>query len=487
MDLSPRLSSLSCIAIAALFLAAGCAPAFAPLATDATLTKDLHDGLGCKDVRSKVFDAYYHAVDAKTLIAGAKQLSEAAFTSDTSPETKLAIQAIHGLITNFMSRVSTTSIDAALGSLNADEGREPILKLIRLEMRSELDPEIVITNQKLDAALKSAHEQAVAAGSPCATPPPSSDDQGPPKQNPFSSRWPASLAAAHLTMATAYQSCQSLTLPPLTSAVQDLVGIRKAVKIDNEGWGRAYTDVARLKQTDYYLHGQTYPAGCLNQDAKPLVYDYSGVPVIKSSTLLSLFENSGGGPALGIDCSAFISTAVGVAGHRYKEGVANKPVYTRFASVDFIDPKKSGWSCFDPVSVSTKSSLAPGDIGAVVGHIVMVDSVGADPFGLAKIHDPSQCSSLDFRNFDFTLIQSASTKAGIGINRYIARDYLKETSKITELFTAYAKATCLNKFDGKTRLANTSTFGLIRHKDTPNCLAPNIKLVGQSCVESCVQ
>jgi hypothetical protein len=475
MDLSTRSFSSLALVLGLLFTT-GCAPAFTPNAQSGELAKDLQDGFSCHDVRSKVFDAYYRAYENPQ----ANLLNEASLDSEkVSPALKATVQSVHALIAG-----ATTRLSAAQVSASPDETRDPLLQLIRLEMRSEVDPELVKINSQLDHELASAHSVAVSEGVPCKTP---GTPGGPTTTaTPQPSRLPASVAAARLTMATAYQSCQSLTLPPLTSAVENVQGITKGAKID-VGYGREYTDLALLKKTDYYLHGQTYPQGCINQDKKPLVYDYSGVPVIKSSSLLSLFENSGGGSALGIDCSAFISTSVAVAGQRYKEGMTNKPAYTRFASRDFIDPKKSGWTCFAPVSVNADSTLAAGDIAAVIGHIVMVDSVGADPFGLQKIRSASQCSAINYRDFDFTIIQSAATKNGIGINRFVARDYLKEEGRLVALFTEYAKSACLSKFDGQVRSVTSSIHGLIRHKNTSACTAPPIELVGQSCVQSCVQ
>ena len=462
MELSARLSIV--VLTLATVAASGCAPAFEATKNETNLVKDVQNNLGCGDARSKVFDAYYRE-GASTL--STLSLSDKAFGESVGALTKSKIQSVHRIMAQAANASAT------------DENRDSVLKLARLEMRSEVDAELGALNKELDQVLaeSSVTEACVPTESVPAPTPEATKDV----------RMPAAITAAHLTMATAYQSCSSVTLPALNASTEMLQGVAKDKMIDSVGWGRKYTDLSLLKKTDPYLHGVTYPKGCMNQDAKPLVYDYGGVPVVKSATQISLFENSGGGPALGIDCSAFISSATGVAGFRYKEGTANKPVYTRFVSRDFIDPKKSGWNCFDAISMKSATDLMPGDIAAVVGHIVMVDSVGEDPFGLAKVKSASACATLDYRNFDFAIIQSAATKNSVGINRFVARDYMAEASKIREVFVAYGKAACMAKFDGKGHTAGTSTYGLIRHRNTAACMAPSLELVGQSCVESCVK
>lgn len=471
-----------------LLLLASCGRGFGSNTLAMSLSSDVEDGLACSTARANIFEAYYKAYTNASNPKSLKLASQGsnAFSEKTHPALKKEILEIDELLTSEM------AIDSDL-----DENRDPVLNLIRLEMRSEVDPRLVELNSKLDQAVTKANLVAKSVGVTCnETPAPLPSDETIPEAistpsatatptggTSVSRRSPA--AAARYTMATAYQSCSVLKLPVMTSSVEDLQGVERTVKIDSVGWGRGYTNLALLKKTDYYLQGQTYPSGCINQNAKPLVYDYGGRPVVKSSSTISLFEDSGGGKALGIDCSAFVSSAAGVAGQRYKEGTENKAVYTRFVSRDFINPKKSGWTCYDAVSVNAATSIKPGDIAAVVGHVVMVDTVGSDPFGLSKVKSASGCSSLSSRNFDFSVIQSSPSKNSIGINRYAARDYLPESAKISTMFMAYAKAACQARFDAKARAPNTAEFGIIRHKATSKCLAPALTLVGGSCVDQC--
>lgn len=481
-----RLTSLGL----SILLLASCGKGFGTSTLAMSLSSEVQDGLACSTARANIFEAYYKAYSNTNNPKSLKLASAGnnAFAEKTHPSLKREILEIDELMTSEM------NVDADL-----DENRDPVLNLIRLEMRSEIDPRLVELNRKLDGAVTKANLVAKSLGVTCNEPAPQPEDESTvipdsssgalpgatatPSKGTSGLRSPAS--AARYTMATAYQSCSVAKLPVMTKSVENLQGVTKTTKIDSVGWGRGYTDLALLKKTDYYLQGQTYPAGCLNQNSKPLVYDYGGRPVVKSTSSISLFENSGGGTALGIDCSAFVSSAVGVAGQRYKEGAENKAVYTRFVSRDFINPVKSGWTCYDSVSVNAQASIKPGDIAAVVGHVVMVDTVGSDPFGLSKVTSASGCSSLSVKNFDFSVIQSSPSKNSIGINRYTARDYLPESAKITTMFMAYAKAACQARFDSKARAPNTADFGIIRHKATAKCLAPALTLVGGTCVNEC--
>ncbi|MBC7466918.1 MAG: hypothetical protein H7256_13095, partial [Bdellovibrio sp.] len=172
----------------------------------------------------------------------------------------------------------------------------------------------------------------------------------------------------------------------------------------------------------------------------------------------------------------------------YKPAVDNKPIFIRQTSSKFIDAAKSGFTCFDNVTVTPTSSVKAGDIGGVSGHVVAVDSVGADPFGLALIKNEAGCSSISYKNFDITVTQSSPSKNGIGINKYLLKDYLIEsgdTGKMTVAFVGMAKQACLAKFQNKSIKPASTAWGFLRHKGTSACLAPRVSMVGESCTQKC--
>lgn len=297
-------------------------------------------------------------------------------------------------------------------------------------------------------------------------------------------------------IATAYQSCNALKVAPVTASTPRVLGIKRITPDhpDGIGWRRVISDLKAVQQTHPYnkVAGQT---SCFNVYNNPLIYDYGGEPLFSNNTL-SFFKNAGSGTSvLGIDCSSLVSSAAAAGGLRYRPGVGNKAVFVRQSSYKFIDPASSGFTCYKNVSVSKQESIRPGDIAAVSGHILTVDSIGTDPFGIKRLSNVSECSSLSSKNFDFVIAQSSSSKNGMGIHKYVAKDYLNEVDPATEgsvkkmrtLFVAVGQAACKAYFQNTTSTPKSSAWGLSRHKGTSECLAPKMQIAGQSCVSSCIQ
>ena len=92
---------------------------------------------------------------------------------------------------------------------------------------------------------------------------------------------------------------------------------------------------------------------------------------------------------------------------------------------------------------------------------------------------------MSVKNFDFTVVQSSPEKGSIGINRFLAKDYLSGTGKMSTMFKGYAKAACQAYFDGRARNPVAADYGIIRHQNTNSCLAKRIALKNEACVKSC--
>ncbi len=521
----------------------GCGQGFRP-ESSAPLIGQVNDALTCPNQRSKVFDAYYKAYQEDDdfsvedfsggMTANFRIRAKKFVTLSIQAQSQYtrSVQTIHHIMTDEVRSLTRASQVSRLAKQNQISGvaedvvpegeQDPILHLARLEMRSQIEPQYDELNRKLDGALANVSLVVSEAAARCeAQEPDSGSVPGPvpapapgpepvpenpgieaPPPNPGPEPDPviepppidttdpvtnsvnSPLYGALRTMATAYQSCSVLNLPPVTKNVETVRGVVRGGAIDQYGYGREYTDVAQLKRTHYYHRGQTYGPDCADQDAKPLVYDYGGEPVVKGATL-NLFKNSGGGSALGIDCSAFVATSVALAGNLYQKSSENKPYYSRFTSRDFIDPVKSKWNCYGTIKVDSTDTIKSGDIAAVQGHVVMIDQAGSDPFGLAKVVRSSDCSRLSFADFDFSVIQSSPEKNSLGINRFVVKDYLTDGGKMATMFLGYAKKACLSKFDGVLRNPATAAYGIIRHKQTASCLAPKITLAKETCIDRC--
>lgn len=498
--------------IAVTFLAA-CSPGPQTIETPtASLGNQITDVVTCPASRSAIFNAYYKAYDqiesedSTRSLVSLGNLTHSAFENDSAVDIsdfKTSLNQIHDIFTQGVDKLKIEQVNQVQSLSRSgdveEEGSDlhkesdPIVHLVRLELRSDLSPAYTELNRKLDEALAQAQKNAKSAQIDCnqesdnLDEPPTLDEEE--LSNPERMKAYHPLFGARWTMATAYQSCQSIEIPPMDSSTQDAKGIRQGAKhSDGIGYYREYQEKTSTKPlimgSHPYLKGQTYGGVCVDQSFKPLVYDYGGRAIEQGTDTLNMFlNNNSSGGALGIDCSAYISAAVAKAGNLYKPGSTNKPYYTRNNSTAFV--KSSSWTCYDSIKVTGQNTIQPGDILAIIGHVVMIDEVGADPFGLRFISAKNQCSSINYKNFDFAVIQSSPSKGSVGINRYEAKDYFGESSKMRTAIVAYAKRACESKFDQQVKLPKTSSYNIIRHKGTPECLAPKIKLVNEACIDRC--
>lgn len=298
----------------------------------------------------------------------------------------------------------------------------------------------------------------------------------------FGGRW---------AFATAYQSCQSLQLPSMTQNTSEVSGISIVGKhSDGVGSKRMIASLSQVQGTHYYIKDmKTYGDTCFNVRQNPLIYDYGGKPygTTALTSPIDLFKNNGDGTSvLGIDCSGYVYTSMATAGLRLKSGRPLKASDSwAWGSSSYVEPQKNGLTCLDKISVTSKSSLLPGDIVAVYGHVLLVDKAGDDPFGIGSVKSESECAKLTSNQFDFVVAQSAPSKGGIGINYYEARDYLPTSSKMKTGLEKYAYYACLAKFNGRTYTPNIGTLSVVRHKGTPECMAPRVTLARESCIQSC--
>lgn len=363
-------------------------------------------------------------------------------------------------------------------------------QLARLENGSRITPEYEQLSTKAHALYDEVHQLAQAVELNCPEssnprPPDASFPTNPaPTPNPTPTP-PSNSTPFHLknglrwTMATAYQTCESLRVKPVDNFVENVQGIRT-----NSSGGREYKSIPSIVQTHHYIKGMSYGSSCVDVRKKPLVYDYGGKAIYKND-VLDIFTNSGGGSALGIDCSAFASAAAATAGLLYRKN-QTQPVYVRYTTRDFVDPVKSNWSCYSKVAVGPNTTIQPGDLATISGHMVGIDTVEKDPFNLAGITNSSQCNNLNSNDFRFILIQSSAGKGSLGINRYQASDYASAVADMKKLLLGYAKATCLAKFSGKTAVpALSSSMSIIRHAGTQECRAQRVPFVNEQCISSC--
>ncbi|MES2855759.1 MAG: hypothetical protein V4692_07845, partial [Bdellovibrionota bacterium] len=329
---------------------------------------------------------------------------------------------------------------------------------------------------------------------PAATPPPSNEPS--PLETTLFAQWKANRHPAVYgglkALATSYQSCSAATVAAVSSATPDVAGISiVGTHKDGVGSKREITNLSSFLKSHVYLKNYSKPsgAGCFDIKAKPLIYDYGGKPyaTASDSSSFDLFKDEGTGTAvLGIDCSAFVYVALASAGLKLKSsGTLLARGAQGISSYMLGDPVGSKLNCLVHAGFATNSSIKPGDVISKPGHVFLVETVGADPFGIAGIKSADKCtlSNISISKFDFTILQSSNSKNGIGIHRTKASDFLKETS-MGDGLRAHAVNACKAKF-GQTTSSKVSGLSIVRHSGTSACRANAIKMERESCVASC--
>lgn len=297
------------------------------------------------------------------------------------------------------------------------------------------------------------------------------------------------------TIGTAYQSCRVFDLAPMGASSAPVEGISVVGKHSSgRGLKREITNLGRVQKTHRYIKDVQYDSiaiqnGCFDTYSRPLIYDFGGKPFPStSSDTLDFFRNSGSGSKdLGTDCSGFVFTALATAGLKLRSDQSLKASSVLGVSANMLRlPESNGLSCLDRITVNKDESLRPGDIIATTGHVVMVDEIGLDPFGIQNITKESDCraGAIAAENFNFTIVQSSPSKGAIGINRMIASDYLAGSGSMRRGLVDYAIEACKAKFRGPRR-PKVNAASVVRHKGTPSCLDEPLVLERQSCLNTC--
>lgn len=292
--------------------------------------------------------------------------------------------------------------------------------------------------------------------------------------------------------ATAYQSCQSLRLKPLDRRTDDLEGIVDAGAYPGSSVGRLHkiTDKAALVRSHYYIKDFQNAPGCVNVKELPMVYDFGGKPYVASADPKAVLNywidnKTTGSRGLGIDCSGYVFSSLAAGGLRLREGKVMKASESgSYPARMYLDPANNGFSCLKKVTMGKSGSLQAGDILASKTHVALVASVGVDPLALNKYSD---CNMITYRDFDFVISQSSPEHNQIGINMYEAREYLAPFLKLyfRNGLEKYAREACQAARSGRDKATSSTSFAVSRHKMTSACLQSEIKLEGQSCIDTC--
>lgn len=472
--------------------------ACAPVGEDAAvqLADNTSSTVGCKAVDSYFFNALSD-LPLKGQQFPSEELVERALREklELDLETgriKADAQAVEKFIALYleMYRLGAQKVPEKLG---LNEPQEILSALSALELGDQTTPEKQQLRQEWERLQKPLIQAAQALQGECEEPAP--DPQDPvvdPVQTPLmeylEKTYAAPVFGGMKTVAVAYQSCEVLNLEPMNSNSPSVVGVEVYGRHSNgSGNLRRVASLSDVIRTHYYIKNQVAPSSsCADLKQEPLIYDYGGKPGASSSmdSPLDFFRNAGtGGPGLGTDCSGYVFTAYATAGLKMRSDQPLKALQVFGISAGMMkNPSGNGLNCLE----KTYGDLKPGDIIASSGHVVMVDEVGPDPFGVAHIGSASECttSRMSHERFDFVISQSSPSKGAIGINRMLASDYFATSTTMREGLKDYAVSACLKRF-GQSRAATTTRVSVVRHKGTSACKTRPVELVKQDCLASC--
>ncbi len=330
----------------------------------------------------------------------------------------------------------------------------------------------------------------------CSPPPPQPGAPGGPEDDlppsfPLNGH-PRAWWGAMKAFATTYQSCDALYTPHLTLDDAPIEGLSF---YGNHSTGRArlYTisNLERLLNSHPYLRSwaPADPLQCLDVTSSPLIYDFGGKPHVDpaSPNELNFFKNAGtGSPALGLDCSAFVFSSLATAGLKVRSSVPLKGNHVYgINSAMFKSPERNGLDCLRPIGFPVLRALSPGDVVASSDHVFMVDQVGEDPFGVGHLSQ-HQCTltHMDYKRFDFGIIQSSASKNFLGIHRMRAADYLATDPVMRRGLQDYALSLCHARF-GVNRAPTRADVSVVRASTADVCTDQPLILTHQSCVKGC--
>ena len=460
------------------FLAAACAPQGSPFIEE--LSSKALENIGCETLKSTTFDVLYKMAEFDKALPSSEQMRE--LIEEKWKKDPRASKISKAEMDTFIKEYSAV-LDSIKSKLPSDweslPQRERIEYIAELEIKDNSTVEKVLRNQNFQASWDKVESSQSLFKSSCSAP----QDIGK-----YLDIDQPEIYGSHKVFATAYQGCSSLELRVMNDQSPALQGVVVTGKHSSGGGNnRVIADVGLAYKTHFYISKQQPDTKCQDLSKTPLIYDFGGKPFVTSiePNKMNFFKNGGSGTKeLGVDCGGYVFTALMAAGLRLRANEPLKPMQIDYLSAS-ANPVTNNYNCFD--YVPGNSAVRSGDIVSTPGHIIMIDGVGNDPFGLASITRIEDCREgvIKSDNFNFAISQSSPSKGAIGLNRIQASTYSKEASSYRAGFISHAIALCKSRF-GVSASPNRTNFWMIRHKKTAACRQPEIKLEKEECIARCM-
>lgn len=316
---------------------------------------------------------------------------------------------------------------------------------------------------------------------------------------------PRLIKGALNVMSHLYQNCAVLKQPTLsatlsvegiviTGAHSGGVGQKREIEFKNSlPVPQFYTSHPYLKDFATYFENEGRKKGCFDLTKNAPIYDFGGKPAWRNGKL-ELFINSGSGTsALGMDCSGFVFAAAMASGQRLIKSKANDPadLLMNYGAGALRQPTQNGLTCLSPYVIETPAQgttqLRAGDIMATSGHVVMIEWVGPDPFGIAKLSSVADCvpEKFDSTTFAVRIIHSSSANNGIGVARHTLAGFSRPT--MSAGFVEFAVKSCRAYFDKSFKTTSNLAAGanIVRPSADEACKDSRVKMSYDECVSQC--
>ncbi len=305
---------------------------------------------------------------------------------------------------------------------------------------------------------------------------------------------------AQKLLATFFQSCKALdtAITPETPLLQGVTKVRTSSK--TIPYARKVTNTNRYVKSHIILnmldHDSGYPGPmCEDMTKKPPVYGYGSRKLPGKDGEVKLFTKGTGvtsssRPVVAIDCSSFVSIALGSMGLKVNQDGKS---FESLTTASFENQVSRKGSCLKHARFKGYDTIKPGDmINVANSHIVMVDTISDDPLAVKKFSKLKKCDSISISDFDFTYIHSGAIKNSYGPSRVHISTHNGGT--MFNNLRAAAVKQCkrlVAKNEGRVNsddLAPNGKFAVIRHMSyNHECRTDKkISLQNEKCIEQCM-
>lgn len=201
--------------------------------------------------------------------------------------------------------------------------------------------------------------------------------------------------AANRLMNIFYQNCQASSLPKYNFLIEgEIKGFKAEFNPDTNGKVSAVENLSDARKLKYLNCSNGNNSIC----STPPSYLWGGKGIYLSETnQFDIFHNN---PIVelkakhpGLDCSGFINLSFILAGLKVDQNFPFQNSPDEISAKEFMKPL----SCFREIKIEKGEKIKAGDIIAWNKHIVMIDQLTSDPFGIQSFKSPEQC---DLRNLD---------------------------------------------------------------------------------------